>query len=462
MTTDTTGQSNSNTALASPPEPRRDFIESVLTLHPGMLLVSVALAITTLLWLGAKIEVGDNGPLWPWRVPVQLSINWALTLMALTLLAASRSPLVEPMFGGLDRAVRMHRVIGPLSIGLVVIHVLLLVCLYIAEDRPLLDLVVPFRDNWIFDTFIVTTYSFIILGVLAYVTRIAYEKWRAIHALTGVLFIPSIGISLFMEGSISGFEPFRLWMSFLAFIGIAALFHRFVLFRRSGPRYVYQIDHVVPRDPGAYDLIMTPRAERMSYAPGKFIFISIAEGNHWSRDLHPFSLSSSPVKQELRLSIREIGDFTRKLRTLPKGHEVRLYGPYGSFTLHSVANFERVLCIGAGIGIAPFLGILEFEGTNNERRHISLTYVVRSQDQAPYDAALAEAAAGVETIDYNLWVTADQGFIKAEQFRDFLTPAHSTAVMLCGPGPFLIDFIAQLRAMGVPRDHIYAEGFAFH
>lgn len=441
--------------------PKRDRIETLLSRHPGGIVVSAALLITTLMWVGAKIEFPGEAPLWPWRVPTQLSIDWALTLMALALVSASRSPLVEPMFGGLDRAVRMHRLLGPAAVGLVVIHIFLLFALYIAENRPVLDLIIPFRSNWVFDTFIFTTLGFLVLAVLAYVTRMAYERWRIIHGLNGVLFVPSMFVSMFIDGSISDFEPFRLWMGFLTFAGLGSLFHRYVLFRRSGPRHVYEVARIVPRDPGAFDLVLDPVGQRMAYAPGKFVFISIAEGGHWSHDLHPFSLSSTPVLREVRLSIREVGDFTRRLRQLSPGHQVRLYGPYGSFTLHSVAAFDRVVCIGAGIGIAPFLGMLEFERTNDERRRIWLTYVVRDRGQAPYDGALEQAAAELERVDYRLWVSSDEGRFTASAIAAIREAPQTTAVMMCGPGPMLTDLINQLRELGVPNDNIYAEGFAF-
>ncbi len=445
---------------ATPPPPK-DAIETFLGRNPGAIMVCGVLAMTTLLWMGSKIEVASDLPLWPWRAPAQLSINWALTLMALTLVSGSRSPLVEPMFGGLDRAVRMHRITGPAGIVLLLAHMIFLICLYIWEDRSVLDLLVPFRNNWIFDSFILISYGFFMLGLLAYAARIAYERWRFIHAFNGVLFVPSILISLFMSSSISSFEPFRLWMGLLAFAGIASLFHRFVVFRRSGPHYVYRVNRIVPRGEDAFDFILNPVAQRMSYAPGKFIFLSISEGRRWSHDLHPFSLSSSPVRRELRLSIREVGDFTRKLRHLPQGHPVRLYGPYGSFTLHSVASFQHILCIGAGIGIAPFLGMLEFERTNNEQRRISLLYTVRERDDAAYHSEIAAAAAALENVDYRLWVSREEGRISSEALAQYLENPQTTAIMMCGPEQLLRSLIKQLRALGVPRDNVYAEGFAF-
>lgn len=122
-------------AAKATPTPARDSVEWVVSRWPGMHLVSAVLLITTGLWVAAKFQMPAEGPLWPWRAPMQLSILWALTLMAFTIFAGSRHPAIEPMFGGLDRAIQLHRMTGPAAIGLVVLHVALLVPLSIAEGR---------------------------------------------------------------------------------------------------------------------------------------------------------------------------------------------------------------------------------------------------------------------------------------------------------------------------------------
>ena len=105
------------------PTPARDSVERLVTRFPGLHLVGAVLVITTALWIAAKIEMPGERPLWPWRAPMQLTILWSLTLMAFTIFAGSRHPAVEPMFGGLDRGIQLHRVTGPLAIEIGRAHV---------------------------------------------------------------------------------------------------------------------------------------------------------------------------------------------------------------------------------------------------------------------------------------------------------------------------------------------------
>lgn len=444
------------------PAPARDSVEWLVTRYPGLHLVGAVLFVTTALWIGAKMEMPGEGPLWPWRAPVQLTILWSLALMAFTIFAGSRYPAIEPMFGGLDRAIRMHRVTGPTAIGLLVAHVALLVPLFVAERQPVGMLFVPFRDGSppVFTAAILTTYGFFALGMAAYAARLSYERWRALHLLNGVLFAVAMGISMTL-GSLTAFEPLRLWMGMLAFVGVGSYFHHVVLFRRIGPKFVYRISQVVPRNPDGYDLVLVPADHRMSYAPGKFVFLTIAEGDRWSSEMHPFSLSSTPVTREVRLSIREAGDFTRRLRRLQPGHPVQLYGPYGGFTLLATVGFGRVVCVGAGIGISPLLGMLQFEHTDNDQRPIAVTYVVHDREHAAYHDELEIVARDLARVSYRLWVSVESGHLTARDVIGGVDDPADTAFMICGSARFAEDLSGQLRAAGVPASNIFSEGFAF-
>ncbi len=106
-------------------------------------LIAGALLITSGLWLAAKLSAASPGDLSPWQAPVQLTALWAATLAAIALLAVVRANALEPLFGGLDRAVRLHRHLG-LAALLLLLHALLLAGQQLALGRPLAEVLVPF------------------------------------------------------------------------------------------------------------------------------------------------------------------------------------------------------------------------------------------------------------------------------------------------------------------------------
>ena len=76
--------------------------------RPGWILTTGSLIITTVLWIAARFP-GEIPPgFWPWRGLSQVTVLWSVTLMAIAMLAVVRAHALEPVFGGLDRAVRFH------------------------------------------------------------------------------------------------------------------------------------------------------------------------------------------------------------------------------------------------------------------------------------------------------------------------------------------------------------------
>ena len=241
---------------------------------------------------------------------------------------------------------------------------------------------IPFWSESARSVDILVFYLLLLLGGLAYDRRMSYERWLSVHRLTGLVFLGGAAHAAIEPGTIADFEPLRTWMVILILAGGAAWLYRVVLFNRLGPRYRYRLETVASRGSNIIDLVMRPVERRMMYEPGTFVFLRVPDMEGQQKELHPFSISSSPVDRDLRLSIRTVGDFTRRLPSLEPGTHLDVYGPFGGFTSHRFAHFRRIVCIGAGIGITPFLGMLAFELSNHDFRRIWLYYVVRDDEDA--------------------------------------------------------------------------------
>jgi predicted ferric reductase len=310
-------------------------------------------------------------------------------------------------------------------------------------------------------TDILAFYLLLLLGALAYDRHLPYEPWLIIHRVIGLVFLGGTIHAATEPGTIAGFEPLRTWMVILIVLGGGAWLYRVMLFKRLGPRYHYRLETVLARSGDIIDLVMRPLDRRMMYEPGTFIFLNVPGLNGHRKELHPFSISSSPVDRDLRVSIRTIGDFTRQLPSLEPGSNLEVYGPFGGFTPHRFARFRRIVCIGAGIGITPFLGILAFEHSNRDFRRIWLYYVVHNEQDAAYDSEIRGQYLETESyIDYVLWSTEKRGRITAAQIASEVA-VNDYAVMLCGQLRFSSDLARQFRALGVPRHRIITEEFEF-
>jgi len=438
------------------------WLPSLEAWRPGWILTTGSLIITTVLWTAGRFPGGTPPGFWPWRGPSQLTVLWSVTLMAIAMLAVVRAHALEPVFGGLDRAVRFHRILGPSAILLLIAHVIFLSLAELQNGASIGNVFIPFWSESARSIDIIVFYLLLLLGGLAYDHRMSYERWLSVHRLTGLVFLGGAAHAAIEPGTIADFEPLRTWMVILILAGGAAWLYRVVLFNRLGPRYRYRLETLASRGSNIIDLVMRPVERRMMYEPGTFVFLRVPDMEGQQKELHPFSISSSLVDRDLRLSIRTVGDFTRRLPSLKPGTHLDVYGPFGGFTSHRFAHFRRIVCIGAGIGITPFLGMLAFELSNHDFRRIWLYYVVRDDEDAVYDSEIRESYLEAESyIDYALWPTAHRGRITAAQVASEVAPLEDYAVMLCGQLRFISDLARQFRALGVSRDRIITEELEF-
>jgi hypothetical protein len=91
--------------------------------------------------------------------------------------------------------------------------------------------------------------------------------------------------------------------------------NRIFLFKHFGPLYRYRVQQLTNPGQRYLDLVMRPVQRRMMYQPGTFVWIRVPSLPAHRNELHPFSISSSPVDRDLRVSVLQVGDFPRNPST---------------------------------------------------------------------------------------------------------------------------------------------------
>lgn len=428
----------------------------------GTTLVAIALTITTLLWLWGRLALPLPAAFFPWLALSQIVMLWSFTCAAIALLAVVRAQALEPLFGGLDRAVRLHRRLGLAAFVLLVVHVIALALHAVQTGQSVSVMLVPFWSDEARTIDIIVFYILIGLGILAYDKRLRHERWLAFHRFIGLLFLLGTAHAAIEPGTLHSFEPLRTWMIILLLVGSAAWIYRIFLFSSFGPRYRYEVKEAKSTSEDTVDLWLKPHDRRMMYEPGTFVFLRVPSFAEQAKELHPFSLSSTPVARDLRISARQVGDFTKRLSSLEPGKQVDVFGPFGSFTPQRFHPYRRMVWIGAGIGITPFLGMLSFELSNDDFRRIWFYYIARSKEEAVYDAEIRDRFLKADSfIDYHLWLTGEQGRLTARQIAEEVAPLDDYAVMICGRARFANDMRQQFRKLGLPREKIIMEELQF-
>ena len=74
-------------------------------------------------------------------------------------------------------------------------------------------------------------------------------------------------------------------------------------------------------------------------------------------ELHPFTISSAPQEDVLRLTVKASGDFTRHLfSNLKAGMDAVIEGAYGMFDYKT--GGQKQIWVAGGIGVTPFLSFI--------------------------------------------------------------------------------------------------------
>ena len=136
-------------------------------------------------------------------------------------------------------------------------------------------------------------------------------------------------------------------------------------------RHRLRIERVVPEAPGVVSVeIGGVGLERLPVRAGQSLHWRFLARGHWW-ETHPFSLSAAPDGRRLRITVKDVGDYTRRLASLPPGTRVIIEGPSGGLT-SAARRHPRVALIAGGVGIAPIRALLEDTPgeAGHDRRHL--------------------------------------------------------------------------------------------
>lgn len=184
---------------------------------------------------------------------------------------------------------------------------------------------------------------------------------------------------------------------------------------------------------------------------------------------HAFSLVSAPCQDELIIATRMRDTaFKRTLASLPVGARVTMEGPAGSLTL-SGKNMRPAVFLAGGIGITPFMSMVQQATHDQSPRRLVLLY----SNRRPEDSAFLEELAQLATRNPNLRLIAtmtqlnashrrwqgETGVIDTAKIRLASAGLTEPIFYLAGP-PAMVEYLGSvLNDMEVCDDDIRSEEF---
>lgn len=380
----------------------------------------------------------------PHRILGEVFSSWVVTVFAFNFLMATRARWVEKIFGGLDKMYLIHRRSGVIAVFLLLAH-------FIVVPRDLVEFN-PGKPLG-FYAFILIIIGVILSAAPIFKRKIPYHKWINIHKLMGLFYVMGVAHGILVDSLIKELPITRIYVFGMAFVGIAAWVYRAFLFNLFNKKLDYTINTVKNIGNDTVELMLQPHTDKLDFKAGQFAFFTFPSVS--KKEQHPFTISSHPHQDELRVTIKGLGDYTNDLSTkLTIGDKAKVEGPYGMFSTAYSKEKEQVWVAG-GIGITPFLSLVKDYYINN----ITLFWCVNDEKDAAYFEELNEIAEKNPSFDYILWNSKVRGHINIDDMS--IRNPKDKSYLICGPDGLKNSLIKQLKQEGVDREQIYDEEFTF-
>ena len=190
--------------------------------------------------------------------------------------------------------------------------------------------------------------------------RLRYETWYFVHLYTYLAIALAFSHQIATGREFVGDPAARLYWQGLYVATLAAvLVFRFGLPLARNLRHRLRVERVIPEAPGFVSVeIGGAQLGRLKATAGQFFSWRFLTRDHWWQS-HPFSLSAAPDGRRLRITVKEVGDFSSRPEGDQAGHAGGRRRPARRRSRAAARTRPRVALIAGGVGITPIRALLE-------------------------------------------------------------------------------------------------------
>ncbi len=204
---------------------------------------------------------------------------------------------------------------------------------------------------------------------------------------------------------------------------------------------------------------------QVDYIPGQFVEVTISHDDSDSRGTKRwFTLSSSPDQKLISITTRiqsENGSsYKRALQSLKRGDQISISDPMGDFVMPKLTDTPLIF-VAAGIGITPYLSMLQWLAETDETRPIKFLQAVTSEDDIAFQDIFDDAKQHATIVVSNptdAW-GGERGHITAEMILGLETPTDDSLVYISGPEQLVEQMTKDLQAAGLRKSQIVGDYF---
>ena len=382
------------------------------------------------------------------------------------LLLLGRVPWLEHAFG-LETMAVLHKWNGYLAVGLLLGHGVFQTLGYqLGDGKNVAAQIVDFISSYEGLLGAIVSLLIFVGVVVASITiarrRLAYETWYFIHLYAYLAVLLAFSHQLATGVDFAG-NPVFVWYWYLLYGFVVGLL---VLYRVVAPlisyeRHRFRVHSVEKEARGVFSIYIAGRdLDQFAVEAGQFAMWRFMDARRWWQ-AHPFSISAIPNGRALRITVKNIGDFSSGVHALKRGTPVLIDGPFGKFTERP--SNPKVLLIAGGIGITPIRPLAEEMALDGF--DVRILYRAHDLGELVFRKELDSIAEtlGVR-IDYLLTETSSrrnngEAWFRPESLARLVPDITERVVYVCGPKGMMTTVLGSLKELSVPSRQIRTEVF---
>lgn len=292
--------------------------------------------------------------------------------------------------------------------------------------------------------------------------KIKYRPWKFLHFFAYLIFpivflhAKDLGTFLTQDTLLKSYWAFLI-ITYIIFIVVR------ILFQLGYGKSTYTLKQINKLSYDTNEYIFSSDKKGIKPEPGQFIYLQTSAFG----ENHPFTVAKyNEEKNLLAIASKKIGKFSKGLEELEIGSKVLLDGAYGVFTKEAYASERRIVMIAGGIGITPFIQII------NKAKRFKKKPFLFNCNKKPEDLVYKDLIR--ENLDLNFIniysnckpeETNDEncevGFFKIDYIKKHVgDDLNENDYFVCGPPMMMKMVIKDLKASGVNKNQIFSEKFS--
>ncbi len=223
--------------------------------------------------------------------------------------------------------------------------------------------------------------------------------------------------------------------------------------------YELVLQEKIKRTEDTYSLRFRKNPYLCNFKPGQFLILKFSD----KETQRAYSISSAPSDPYLEITVRGIGEFSRRLNAMKVGDKVLSTKPKGNMIYDNTK--DDLVFIAAGTGISPFLCIIRHILANNYNNKIVVLYSCKNQQDIIFREELEQFSKN-KNIKVYITLTrepqdsdwkGERGRLDKEKIKACTKHLIKPLYFIVGQKDFVIAMKNLLNELGIHKERIKNE-----